>query len=183
MNLFDVKRSLASMQICVDTREQDTDNAKRRYSDFGCGYYRGKLEYGDYCFSFQYPDGKWLLSQDDDAQINPLVVIERKMNLDELCLCLGKERKRFEAEMERAKQHKAKIYLLVENATWENALNGKYRSKLNPKALVSSLLAWSIRYNMVPVFCKSETSGKMIYNILYRELKEYLENLEWSGEN
>jgi ERCC4-type nuclease len=180
MNPFDVRRSLESMVICVDTREQDTDKAQRRYSDFSCQYDRGKLEYGDYCFNFQYPNENWLHNQTcEEEKVYPMVFIERKMNLDELCLCFGKERKRFQAEMERAKEHKAKGYLLVENATWENAMNGKYRSQLNSQALISSMLAWSIRYNLQIIFCKAETTGKLIYEILHRELKEYLENLEW----
>lgn len=180
MHTFDISRSLASMLIVCDTREKDTENARRRYSDFGCQYDKAKLDYGDYCFNFQYPDGKWLHNQTcEDEEIFPLVFIERKMNLDELCLCFGKERSRFEREMERAKIHKSRGYLLVENMTWENALNGKYKSQLNPKALIASMLAWSIRYNLHIIPCKSETSGKLIYEILYRELKEYLDNLEW----
>jgi len=180
MNPFDVRRSLDSMRICVDSREQDTDKSKRRYANFGCQYDRGKLEYGDYCFNFQYPNEIWLHNQTcEDEKVFPLIYIERKMNLDELCSCFGKERKRFLAEFERAKERNSKGYLLVENASWENAINGKYRSQLNPQALVSSLLAWSIRYNMQIIFCKSETSGKLIYEVLHRELKEYLEKLEW----
>lgn len=168
------------MRICVDSREQITDRSARRYADFECEYDRAKLEYGDYCFNFQYPNEEWLHNQSvEDNKIFPLVYIERKMNLDELCLCFGKDRKRFKAEMERAKERNAKGYLLVENATWEHVFNAKYRSKLNPKALISSMLAWSVRYNFEIVFCKAETSGKLIYNILYRELKEYLEQLEW----
>lgn len=171
------------MRICVDTREQETDNARRRYSDFKCPYDRGKLEYGDYCFNVQFSNKKWLHNQScEPEKIYPIIYIERKMNLDELCLCFGKERKRFEKELIKAKEHDARGYLLVENMTWENALNGKYRSRLNPNALVSSVLAWSIRYNLHIIPCKSETSGTMIYNILYRELKEYLENLEWSSD-
>jgi len=177
MTPFDVKKCLASMQVLVDTREQETDRAKRRYKDLG-NYERRKLEYGDYCFNFQFPNSTWLHDAEQD-KVFPTIYIERKMNLDELCLCFGTDRKRFKAEFERAKENNARGYLLVENCTWEHVLNGRYRSKLNPKALLSSLLAWSIRYNFKIIFCKSETSGKVIYNILYRELKEYLEDLEW----
>ena len=104
------------------------------------------------------------------------VCIERKMNLDELAGCFTRERKRFEAEFKRAQENGAKIYLLVENATWENLLNGKYRSKFNAKAFEASIIAWTIRYNMQIIFCKDETSGELIKEILYRELKERLEN-------
>lgn len=180
MNPFDVKRALDTMQIIVDTREQDTDRSKRRYSDFKCKHVKGKLEYGDYCFNFQYPNGKWLHDLDvPEEKINPKIYIERKMNLDELALCFGTDRRRFKAEFERAREQGSRGYLIVENATWEHAINGRYRSKLNPTALVASLLAWSIRYKYQIIFCKAETSGKLIYSILYRELKEYLEDLEW----
>lgn len=178
MTPFEVKQSLETMQILVDTREQETDRAKRRYEDLG-NHEKRKLEYGDYCFNFQFPNDKWLHDPAED-KVFPTIYIERKMNLDELCLCFGTDRRRFKAEFERAKQNNSKGYLLVENCTWEHVFNGRYRSKLNPKALSSSLLAWSIRYNFKVIFCKSETSGKLIYNILYRELKEYLENLDWS---
>ena len=76
--------------------------------------------------------------------------------------------------MERATDHGAKIYLLVENATYENLLNGKYKTKFHPEAFTASLFAWVARYNIVPVFCKSEMSGKVIKKILFRELKERL---------
>ena len=98
------------------------------------------------------------------------------MNIDELAMCLGTERKRFEREFERSKSDGCKVYLLVEDATWEKIFNHKYRSKMSPLSIIASLFAWIPRYNMIPIFCKSETTGKIIKEILYRELKEYLEN-------
>lgn len=99
------------------------------------------------------------------------------MSLDELALCFGKERARFQREFERSSAAGARVYLLVENATWENLLNGKYRSKLNPDSYFASLLAWSVRYNLVPIFCKAETSGKIIAGILRYELRERLSKM------
>ena len=49
---------------------------------------------------------------------------------------------------------------------------------MNPAALTASLLAWSGRYNLVPVFCRSETSGELISRILRYELKTILERGE-----
>ena len=69
--------------------------------------------------------------------------------------------------------------MLVENATWENLINGKYDTRFNPKAFLASLTAYMARYNIKPVFCKAETSGKLIKEILYRELKERLERGEY----
>lgn len=175
MNNFDVERALESIVISIDTREQDTDKLKRRIEEMNCKTERVCLPYGDYSCKCTLPGGEVL-------DFSTTVAIERKMNLDELCLCFGKERRRFEAEFERAKADKSKIYLLVENATWENAILGKYRSKYNSCALLASILAWIPRYNMIPIMCKSETSGKLIKEILYRELKEYLIHFEEGGE-
>lgn len=100
------------------------------------------------------------------------------MNLDELCLCFGKERQRFEKEFERAKSSNIKVYLIVEDGSWEKAYNGKYRSLLQPNALIASIDAFRARYGMQLDFCKAETTGKLIHDILYRELKEYLERID-----
>lgn len=172
MDNFDIEKTLESLVIQIDTREQDTDQLKRRIEEMNCNTERKCLDYGDYSCECTLPNGEVL-------DFSKMAVIERKMNLDELCLCFGKERKRFKAEFERAKNHNTRVYLLIENATWENAILGKYRSKYNSAALIASILAWIPRYNMIPIMCKAETSGKLIKEILYRELKEYLEHLEW----
>ena len=67
-----------------------------------------------------------------------------------------------------------KIYLLVENATWEHIYNGKYRSHMDSKALTASVLAWLSRYKCVPIFCKAELGGLLIRDILQREAHEFL---------
>ena len=103
------------------------------------------------------------------------------MHLDELCNCFCKDRKRFEREFERAKKAGAKVYLLIEDASWEQAYNGKYRSRMAPASLVASMQAWLARYNCQIIMCKQETSGKLIHDILYRELKEHLEAMDDAG--
>jgi hypothetical protein len=108
-------------------------------------------------------------------------VIERKADLVELSQCFCQSRDRFEKEFEKAKEKGATIYLLVENASWENLINGKYDTKFNPQAFFASITAWMARYNIKIIFCKSETSGKIIKEILYRELKERLKRGEYDG--
>ncbi len=156
------------MRILVDTREQPTERARKRYQDFGIAYDRRKLEYGDY--SAEVTAGAQVISMER------AVVIERKMNISELCSCFCHERKRFTAEMERARADGAKIYLLVEGGSWEKVYAGSYRSQMQPKALVASILAFCARYNLMIVFCRADTSGKLIADILYRETKEILKN-------
>ena len=60
--------------------------------------------------------------------------------------------------------------MIVENANWENLLNGKYKTCMSAKAFVASVIAFMVRFNMNIVFCKEETSGDLIKEILYRDL-------------
>lgn len=173
MTPFELTSSLESMTLLVDTREQPTEKLKERIRQTGLPFERRKLEQGDYSCKCTVPDGS-------ELDFSNRVAIERKMNLDELCLCFGKERKRFEREFERAKQAGCRIYLLVEGGSWEKVYNGKYRSLYNEKALVASIDAFRARYGMQLDFCKPETTGKLIRDILYRELKEYLQGCDFN---
>ena len=170
MDHFEQEAMLQSMKILVDTREQNTERARRRYATFGVPYERATLNYGDYCYNAQLPNGRWLF--DTDQLISAPIVVERKMNLDELAQCLTRSRDRFEREFQRAKSNNARVFLLIENANWENLINGKYRSHFNRVAFLASLSAWVIRYNLQLIFCKEETSGRLIKEFLYRDLKE-----------
>ena len=174
MDVFQIEDCLDSIQIIIDTREQPSKRAQKRYESFCAHYKRQTLNYGDYTYNFRLPDGKMLF--DDEETIKGHVIIERKQDLVELSQCFCQSRERFEREFERAKENNATIYLLVEDANWENLINGKYNTKFNSKAFLASITAWMARYDIKIIFCKSETSGRMIKEILYRELKERLEN-------
>ena len=177
MDIFEQKQVLDSFEILVDTREQDTERARDRYERMNVPVFRAKLNYGDYTYNATLPSGETLF--DINNNVNPVCAVERKMSLDELAMCLGKDRKRFEREFDRAREAKARVILLCENASWENLMNGRYRSRLNPNAYLGSLTAWSVRYDFQIVFCKEETSGKLIREFLYRDLKERLERGEF----
>lgn len=171
MHPVDIEATLKTMRIWVDSREQQTEQAKRRYARFGVPYCRQKLDFGDYTAAFTLPDGsEWSMADK--------CVVERKLGYSELCTCYTHDRERFTREFERAKAAGAKIYLLLENSTWEIAYAGTYRSQMKPQSLVASMLAWLARYDCQLIMCRSETSGKLIKDILYREAKELLEGLE-----
>ena len=188
MDGYDIENCLESMTILVDTREQPSRRATSRLESMGCPFVRRTLDYGDYTYDCVLPNGKNLRGTET---VKSDVVIERKMDLAELSGCFtGKKdaeskalgvRNRFEREFLRAKMHDATIYLIVEDATWENLYNGKYKTKFKPQAFVASLFAWMARYDIKVIFCKQETSGKIIKEILYRELKEHLERGDYDG--
>ena len=176
MDHFEVTEVLDTFQILVDNREQTTPKAVERYKSFGVPYKRATLNYGDYCGQITINDSNIY----DTAQaIRPTCVIERKMSLDELAMCFTRGRDRFRREMERAASNNSTVYLLVENATYEGIIKHRYRSKYNPTAFLASLTAWTVRYNLRPIFCKADTSGQLIKEILYRDMKERLERGEY----
>lgn len=172
MTPIEMERILDSMIILRDTREQDTARARRRYQAFGVPCSKAVLDYGDYTYNAVLTSDRTIF--DTSKRIHPLCAIERKMNLDELANCFTHDRKRFEAEMVRCNEHEGRMFLLVENATWENLMIGRYRSRFNAKAFLASVTAWMVRYGLNVVFCKEDTSPALIREILYRDLKERL---------
>ena len=114
--------------ILVDTREQ-------RPLDFGSSETRRiALRSGDYSV----------------AGLVDKVSIERKSLVD-LFDCVGWERPRFEREL--MKLAALRYGALVIEATLAEILDGAPYSKVNPNAVVGSLLAWSVRWRLPIFFC------------------------------
>lgn len=173
----EAEAALETFTVLCDTREQDTARSRRRFRAMGAPVLRATLDFGDYAATVTLPGGRPLL--DLSSRVRPLCVIERKMDLDELAMCLTRGRDRFRREMERARDVGATVWLLVENGNWEALLAGRYRSRFQPKAYLGSLVAWSVRYGMRVLFCDELTAPILIREILYRDLKERLTNGEF----
>lgn len=168
MDIFEVKYALEHLTLLVDTREHDTPALRKRLASTGLNWERQKLEFGDY-------SAKCALQDGGEIDFSREVCVERKMSLDELCACYCRERKRFTKEFQRAKEAGAKLYLLIENGSWEQAYAGAYRSQMSPQAFTASMTAWLARYNCQMLFNPPELSGRLIADVLYREAKERLE--------
>lgn len=174
MTRLEIEKCLETMTVLVDSRENPkSDRYEQRVKALSVPYRRQTLGYGDYTFNFTMPDGMELYPP--TATVYAPAVVERKMNLEELSCCFTQQRKRFEAEFERAAENKAVVYLLIEDATWEKLLAGHYRTKFRPESFFASLTAWMARYKLRVIFCRHEVSGRLIKELLYRELKEKLE--------
>lgn len=167
----EIESALGGMVVLVDTREQDTPRLRARLKDMNCPYERCKLDFGDYSAKFPV-NGDWLTLN---------VAVERKMDFGELAQCFCKGRARFAREFDRAKESGAKIYLLIENCSWEDAYMGNYRSEMKPQAFVASILAWLARYDCQVILCSQRTSGRLIRDILRREGREMLEGMMDEG--
>ena len=177
MERLEIEATLKSFRIIADTREQATPASKERFAAFGVPVERATLRYCDYAANITLPGGRPL--HDIARTLSPACVIERKMSLDELAGCFTRSRERFEREFVRALDSGARVYLLVEDASFEGILNHRYKSRFSPAAYMASLTAWMIRYDITPLFCRRPTSGAVIKEVLYRDIKERLERGEY----
>ena len=176
MTPFDLEKTLSSMTIICDSREHPTAEAKKRWESFGVPYRIQALKSGDYTSEFILPNG-------ETFSLENHVVIERKLGISEICGNFCQNRARFIREFERIKEAGAKAYIIVDGgASWEAIYNHRYHSKMAPQALVASLTAWMARYNAHIIFCRAETFPKLCREILYREAKEILTNMEVDSE-
>ena len=171
MDNFEIDNALETMVILYDTREQDTPALRRRLSAFPCGSRREMCDFGDYSVACKLPDGS-------EFSLNGIVAIERKMSLEELSRNFTAGRKRFTNEFSRATANGGKLYLLVENGSWDKLFAGRYKTKFGKEAFIASLCAWQARYNTQVLFCSSEIAPMLIYKILHYELKERLADVE-----
>ena len=163
----EVETCLSNMITLCDSREQPTARFKERMKWLE-PYERVALNAGDYSAKTLLPDGTWFYLP---------VAVERKMGFTELAGNFCQERGRFTAEFERAREASTRLILLIENATWEDAYAGAYRSKMSPKSFVASILTWLARYDCQILFCKPQTTGKLIHDILRYEMREALEKM------
>jgi ERCC4-type nuclease len=170
MNPVEIEQALSTLTVLVDTREQPTEALRERLKATGFPCERKKLDFGDYSCKVILPGG-------EECDLSWSFSIERKMSIDELAICFTTQRDRFAREFERSKENNARVYLLVENGSYERILAGRYRSKVSPSSLMASIFAFMARYDCKVIFCKPETTGRIIREIVYREAKEILKSL------
>ncbi len=101
--------------------------------------------------------------------------IERK-SLDDLLGCVGRDRERFDREVQRLLAFPVRV-LLVE-ASWPQIELGQWRSKLKPEAVIGSLLGWQAMGLSVHMVGDHERAGRHCARLLftvakrrYRELR------------
>ena len=95
--------------------------------------------------------------------------IERK-SLDDLVSCLmGDNRDRFERELARARRHE--LFTVICEGSWEDISRGRYRSQMQPQAVLQSILALTVRYGVPFVMAGSRDAAEYITHGL---LSKYL---------
>lgn len=85
------------------------------------------------------------------------VCIERK-SLDDLLGCVGRDRERFERELQRMLAYPVRV-LLVES-TWADIELGQWRSKVTSSQVMGSLIGWAAMGIQVAMIGSHERAGQ-----------------------
>lgn len=163
----EIDKILKNAVILVDTREQENLHILEYFKKKKIDYRIEKLDYADY--SICLPKSEYL---DKEIYLNNIISIERKGSLEELSCNFTKDRARLEEEFQRSK---GKIFLLIENGTFEDIVEHNYKTDFKPNSYVGTLKSFEARYGFSTDFVKNkEKSGEFIYKTLMYHAREYL---------
>ncbi len=103
--------------------------------------------------------------------LEKFIAIERK-SPDDLVGCLKSgQRERFERELSRGRG--LDYFALVVECDLANLAKGDYRSRMLPKSVVQSLLAFSVRYRLPVFFCPGrEYAARVVESLLLKYVAE-----------
>jgi len=105
-----------------------------------------------------------------------LVAVERKTLSDLIgCLCTGRDR--FERELARA-QAIPHFWVICEGS-YQEILNGDYRSQMNPQSAFQSIVALMARYRIPFLMAgDAKTAAKLCESLLSKWFREHLKIVE-----
>jgi ERCC4-type nuclease len=159
-------KDFKDLTIIVDSREKVNQHITSYLDELPCKYIVQKLDFGDYSAQTDINGQTYSLADK--------VVIERKASLDELATNITSQRARFEREFKRASEKGAKVYLVIEDASWGDITFHRYRSQMNPKAYMATLWAWQEHYNITVNFIPKAMSGMFIKGTLHYAMRDYI---------
>lgn len=146
------------MVIQVDSREQKFDHVTKYFDSQGIKWVKSKCVVGDYV-----------------NLENPMVVIDRKKDLQEVAGNVCQQHERFVRELELARELGFKLIILVEEPSITNLPNVcswyNFRRRTNPKAINGKTLykimaTMQEKYGVEWQFCKKSECGKRIVELL-----------------
>lgn len=146
------------MVIQVDSREQKYEHVTRYFDSQGIKWVKSKCVVGDYV-----------------NLENPMVVIDRKKDLQEVAGNVCQQHDRFVRELELARDLGYRLIVLVEEPSITTLTNVcswyNFRRRTNPKAIDGKRLykimkTMSDKYGFEWQFCKKEECGKRITELL-----------------
>ena len=144
------------LKCIIDSREKKYDHIKAYFEKHGIEYEIRKLDVGDY-----------------QIEEKPQISVDRKRNLQELSknLMNAKDHSRFWKEVRRAREHKIKLFVLVEHGGQIKSIEDvtkwtdKY-SGVSGRSLANEIYRVHIAYNVEFLFCDKRSTARKIIEIL-----------------
>lgn len=157
---------LKSMTILVDTREQKNDHIIHYFDERKIPWKKCKLDFGDYAPMLPKNEE---LNIDRDLYFDKEIMVERKNSLDEIASNVSKERDRIKKEFALAPPNKI---LLIENASYQDLINGNYKSEYAPKSFNGTLFSFWHEFG-IPIMFQPDPkySGLLIKSYFYYYLR------------
>ena len=152
------------MVIQIDSREQKYEHVTKYFDSQGIKYVRSKCVVGDYV-----------------NLENPMVVVDRKKDLQEVCGNVTQQHDRFVRELELAKELGYRMIVLVEDpsiteltnvCSWYNWRRKKNPRALNGKTLYKIMKTMADKYGFEWQFTTKQKCGETIIKILSEEKKD-----------
>lgn len=166
----ELKKLLESLEIVIDTREQENSHIVDYLEKKKVAYRVEKLEHGDYTAMLPANPELGIYR---DMYLSNVLSIERKGSLEELSGNFTKDRSRIESEFLRSK---GRMILLIEGASYDDILNHRYKTQYDPKSFVATIKAFESRYRIETAFTSKKSAGNYIYHSLYYQTRESLKN-------
>lgn len=160
------KKLLESLVILSTTNEQKNQHILSQLDKLGFAHEDRALKTGDYCFYLK--ANKWFPV---DTYFVDELAIERKNSVDELASCMKDIA--FHNEVRRLGKIK-NAYILVEDNSLNDIIEGNYRAQYNSKAFFRTLLTWCSEYNVKLLFVNKENMGKVISEICLSVLNQQI---------
>lgn len=171
--------AIKKMRVIIDSREKENTHIVDYLKAKGIPFDKRKLEYGDYSCEIQgrliglEPIGEWL-------SFEKKVVVERKKDIDEIAMCVGKERDRFENEFLRIKADGVKCVLMLEKFSYDSLMEtgglfDRSYTQMKPDQIMLHVNQFSARYNLHPItLINNQHSGRILVSVLSRYAYQYL---------
>ena len=155
---------LKSMTILVDTREHDgkNDHILSYFDSKKINWTRYKLDHGDYSCSIPANEE---LKIPKDLYFTNQICVERKNSLDEWAGNICEDRSAVKKKI--ALMPKKKV-LIIENGSYADIAEHKYRSKYDPKSYLGTLHSIWNEYDIPIIFMPDKTyTGMFIASFFY----------------
>lgn len=115
--------------------------------------------------------------------LESVVAVERK-SLDDFVACCGRERDRFQRELDALRGWQCGVVVI--ESTWRSISMGGWRSKLTPKQVMASLAAWIAQGHTIIMGHDHSTSATITRGILFysaryqfRQSRELIKSMSW----